>query len=355
MESIRDINPERLTTLKEFQDALYILLNVVEDQRGQIRELTYQNQLLRDENNRLKGGNGRPDIKPSKKPGDISSQGKEHGKVVKDQGKDKSREERTIEIDRQIKIKMDRSQLPADAVFQGYDKYIQQDLIIERNNKQFLLATYYSPSERKSYRAALPDGVSKGHFGSGISSLINILHHYGNVTESKLCGILDGFGVQISSGSVSNLLKASHQWAVSEQGAILQAGLQDRAPKQMDCTGNRECGVNKVTHIITSPAFSVFYTLDSKSRIDCLRALQGNPGKSLQLQWYAGIEDLWQTLGVKKEDCCTVMALLKEQGMEVLSMSELEELLKDRAPDVYKKGRIVHILVESMALYYYKG
>ena len=355
MESIRDINPERLTSLKEFQDALYILLNVVEDQQGQIRELTYQNQLLRDENSRLKGGNGRPDIKPSRKPGDISSQGKEHGKVVKDQGKDKPREERPIEIDREIKIKLDRSLLPADAVFKGFDKYIQQDLVIERNNKQFLLAVYYSPSENKNYRAALPDGVSKGHFGAGISSLINILHHYGNVMESKLCGILDGFGVQISSGSVSNLLKASHQWAVSEQGAILQAGLQDKAPKQMDCTGNRECGVNMVTHIITSPVFSIFYTLASKSRIDCLCALQGNPGKSLQLQWYAGIEDLWQTLGVNKVDCCTVMALLKEQGMEVLSMSELEELLKDRAPDVYKKCRIVHILVESMALYYYKG
>src|ERR1035437_6831538 len=105
MESIRDINPERLTTLKEFQDALYILLNVVEDQRGQIQELTYQNQLLRDENNRLKGGNGRPDIKPSKKPGDISSQGKEQGKVIKDHVKGKPTEDRPIEIDREIKIK----------------------------------------------------------------------------------------------------------------------------------------------------------------------------------------------------------------------------------------------------------
>jgi hypothetical protein len=355
MGSVRDINPERLTSLKEFQDALYILLNVVEDQQGQIRELTYQNQLLRDENNRLKGGNGRPDIKPSKKPGDISSQGKEHGKVIKDQGENKPIEDRSIEIDQEIKIDMDRSLLPADAVFKGFDKYIQQDLIIERNNKQFLLAVYYSPSEGKSYRAAFPEGMCKGHFGAGISSLINILHHYGNVTESKLCGLLDGFGVQISSGSVSNLLKDGHLWAVSEQSEILQAGLKNTAPKQMDCTGNREHGVNKVTHIITSPVFSIFYTLDSKSRIDCLRALQGNPDKGLQLRWHEGIEDLWQVSGVKKSDCDTVMALLKEKGIEVLSISELEELLKTRAADIYKKGRIVHILVESMALNYYKG
>jgi len=355
MGSIRDINPERLTSLKEFQDALYLLLNAIEELQEKNRDLEYRNQLLLDENNRLKGGNGRPDIKPSKKLGDISSQGKEHGKAIKEQAKEKPTQDRSIEIDHQIKIDMDRSLLPADAVFKGYEKYVQQDLIIERSNKEFLLAIYYSPSEGKRYKAAFPQGVCKEHFGAGINSLINILHHYGNVTESKLYGLLAGFGVQISSGSVSNLLKAGHQWAVAEQSAILQAGLNNAAPKQMDCTGNRERGINKTTHIITSAVFSVFYTLDSKSRIDCLRALQGNPGKSLQLQWHQDMEELWQASGVKKGDCRTVMALLKEKGMGVLSMSELEDLLKNRAPDVYKKDRIVHILVESMALNYYKG
>lgn len=355
MGSIQDINPERVTSDKELQRVLYILLNSIEDLQVQNRDLKYENQLLRDENNRLKGGNGRPDIKPSRQPGDISSQGKEQGKVHKDQGKDKRREYGSIEIDREIKVEIERSQLPADAVFKRYDTYIQQDLIIERSNKQFLLAVYYSPSEGKTYKAPFPQEMSRGHFGSGISSLVTILHHYCNVTESKLCGILDGFGIQISSGSVSNLLKGSHQWAVSEQAAILQAGLADTAPKQMDCTGNRERGVNKTTHIITSPVFSSFYTLGSKSRIDCLRALQANPGKSLQLMWHDDMEALWEESGVKKDDCHTVMALLKEKGKEVLHMSELEELLKDRAADIYIKSRIVHILVESMALCYYKG
>jgi len=355
MGSILDINPERLTTLKEFQDSLYILLNAVEDLQERNRELTLQNQLLRDENNRLKGCNARPDIKPSKKAGDISSQGKEQGKIIKDKRKDNPGEDRLIEIDDQIKIDMDRSKLPADAIFKGYDKYVQQDLIIQRLNKQYLLAVYYSPSEGKNYKASLPQGICKEHFGAGISSLINILHHYANVTESKLCGLLDGFGVHISSGSVSNLLKAGHQWVVPEQSDILQAGLKDSAPKQMDSTGNRENGINKVTHIITSPVFSIFYTLDTKSRIDCLCALQGNPGKSLQLRWYEGMGDLWQASGVKRGDCRIVMRLLKEKYTEMLSLSVFEDLLKNCAPDIYKKDRIVHILVESMALNYYKG
>jgi len=354
MESINDINPERLASLEEFKQAIYLLLNAIEDIRQENQELKQRNQLLSDENNRLKGGNGRPDIKPSKKLPDISSQGKEHGNSVKNKGKDKPAEDQPIKIDREIKIEMDTAQLPADAVFKGYIEYTQQDLRIERSNTLFLFASYYSQSAGRSYRADFPQGASKGHFGAGINSLINILYHYGNVTESKLAGLLEGFGIRISTGSISNLLKEGHQWSVQEQSAILQAGLEQAAPKQMDSTGNRENGVNKVTHIITSPDFSVFYTLGSKSRIDCIGALQGNPGKNLQLQWHDGMEAIWQASKVKKADCAAVMSLLNDTGTQMLGIDVFEDLLKSKLPGIYKKDRIVHILSELMALHYYR-
>lgn len=258
MGSALDINPERLNSPEDFRAAIYVLLNALESLHLESQELKRQNQLLRDENNRLKGGNGRPDIKASKRPGDISSQGKERDKPVKDGGKEKSAEKRPIEIDRKIVVEMDISQLPSDVVFKGYHEYRQQDISIKRNNKLFLFATYYSASEGKSYLAPFPPGECKGHFGAGVKSLASILHHYGNVTESKLAGLLEGLGISISSGSISNLLRAGHDWSVEEQEQILQAGLKEAAPKQMDSTGNRENGVNKVTHIITSPTFSVF-------------------------------------------------------------------------------------------------
>ncbi len=355
LQSIKDINPEKIVSIKDFQDALYLLLNVIENQQQEIGELKKNNSELMDIISRLTGGNARPDLKSSKKEKglDISSHGKEKGNKDKTYQEDNKREEEPS-VDHVIKIEMSVSDLPIDAEFKGYTKYYQQDLSIQRNNKLFLFANYYSVSEGKSYKASLPTEECEGHFGAGVRSLVNILHHYGNVTQSKLLGLLEGFGIQISIGSVSNMLMAEHDWSVKEQKDILQAGLESGGPKQMDCTGNRENGINKVTHIITDPSFSVFYTLDTKSRIDCFRALQGNPGTELKLQWHEGMEILWQTAGVSKPDCTKVMSLLKENEAEVLSINVLEQLLKNQASDIYKKNRIVHILSEAMAFNYYR-
>lgn len=46
-----------------------ILLNLIEQQQAEIKELQSENQKLRDENNRLKGEQGKPDIKGNKNTG----------------------------------------------------------------------------------------------------------------------------------------------------------------------------------------------------------------------------------------------------------------------------------------------
>ena len=358
LESVKDINPEQMGSEKELKETVIFLLNVVEGMQQEMAGLKLDNQQLRDENNRLKGGNARPVFKGQKKNlrfGDISSKGKEKGNIGKGKNKGNGDEDRgAIGIDQEIKVDMDKSQLPDDAVFKGFKEYIQQDITVKRNNKRFLFASYYSAREGKSYHAPFPQGEVEGHFGVGVSSLVNVLYHYGNVTESKMGGLLEGFGVRISAGGISNMLKQEHDWAVKEQGDILAAGLENSAPKQMDCTGNRQRGVNKVTHIITDPSFSVFYTLSSKSRIDCLRALQGNPGPGMLLKWHQDMEPQWRAAGVSMPDCSKVMGLLKENGPQILSITAFEDLASKQVPNIYKKKRIVHILTESMALHYYR-
>src|ERR1035437_2282920 len=353
LKGIKNIDPDKLGTLEECKNVILILLNAVETLMERLADSDQRNRQLQDEINKLKGGNGRPVIKGSKKMNtDISSKGKEKG--TKNSHPDKETEVKIVAIDTEVKVEMEASSLPADAVFKGYSAYIQQDVCLKRNNKRFLLATYYSASENKSYQAALPPGEVSGHFGSGIRSLTNILYHYGNVTESALGGLLEGFGIQISAGSISNLLKAQHDWAVEEQTAVLKAALEQSAPTQMDCTGNRQKGVSKTSHIIAAAFFSVFYTLKGKSRIDCLSALQGNPGSAMGLQWYKDMGIDLRSAGVSQPDCNNIMELLKENGTEVLTIDVLEQLLKCKAPAICEKKRIVHILTETMALYYYR-
>jgi len=65
---LSDIDINNITDLDEAIDCIRTLLNVAETLNHEILELKRQNQELRDENNRLKGEQGKPKIKPKKTP-----------------------------------------------------------------------------------------------------------------------------------------------------------------------------------------------------------------------------------------------------------------------------------------------
>ena len=152
-----------------------ILFNLVEVLVEQNEALTKSNQKLKDEINRLKGEQGKPNIRKQKngtdKGADHSSE-KDRNKRRK--GKDrkpKTNKKKTVCIDKRVTCELDKSALPDDAIFKGFEKRIIQDLEIKTNNIEFSLPTYYSPSLKKTFIAPLPEGY-QGEFGPGIRSLI---------------------------------------------------------------------------------------------------------------------------------------------------------------------------------------
>jgi len=90
---------------------------------------------------------------------------------------------------------------------------------------------------------------------------------------------------------------------------------------------------NKVTHIITSSFFTVFYTLPSKSRMDCLRALQGNPvsPQARKLMRGEDINAAFQQAGICSAERREVIELLQRKGEAILNTNEFEELLRVQA------------------------
>lgn len=82
------------------KDGVYLLYNLVEDMSSTIRALQTENQKLRDENNRLKGEQGKPDVKPQNRGSkgvskDISS---EKERRV-DDGREKNKRNRESKIE----------------------------------------------------------------------------------------------------------------------------------------------------------------------------------------------------------------------------------------------------------------
>ena len=103
------------------------LLNMVEQQSREIRELRVENQRLRDENNRLKGEQGKPDIKGNKAPSpkaDHSSETERHKKQVRH----KKSKKVEVRIDREEVLKVDVQQLLADAEYKGCETVVVQEI-----------------------------------------------------------------------------------------------------------------------------------------------------------------------------------------------------------------------------------
>jgi hypothetical protein len=347
LDPIQHIDPESIKDKESFRDIVKLLLNIVEQQSAKIDQLVQQNQELRDEINRLKGEQGRPKFpKPNPAKGkDISSE-KHRRKKNHKKGKKKP----NINIDRTEYCRVDKSILPADAQFKGYDDVVQQELHLVRENVLYKVERYYSPGQGKLYRGNLPEEYI-GAFGASLQSLIQMLHHGCDVTQGRLDAFLKSQGIAISTGTISNILLSGEAWAVEEQQAILRAGIAHSPYTQIDSTGSKEKGQRKVTQIIGADYFSVFYTLDGKTRLEVLQALQGKPKTDLLLLLNNEARGLLDDFGVAKADR---QFLEKHFGDGTsYTITSFEAYLQAHAPDIRAKKNMYRRIVESLALGYY--
>lgn len=267
------INPDTIESLEEALAALRVLLNVVEDLSHTNHELRSEVQALKDEVNRLKGEQGKPNIKPSKKVVEKKHSSEPERRKPKAWKKGEKRSK--IIVHQEKKVEVDKSTLPADAEFKGYAEVVVQDIIITPNNTCFQKEKYYSPSEQKSYMAAMPTGY-EGEFGPGLKTVVLALYHGSGMTEPKISEFLEQFDIVISDGQISNILTKEQAVWHDEKEAIVQAGLASTTYQHSDDTATRVNGVNHHCHIFCNEYYTAFFTRPSKSRLTLIHLLQGS-------------------------------------------------------------------------------
>src|SRR5271166_4726591 len=223
---------------------------------------------LRDEIARLKGGPGRPDIKPDTKPSgmekaseaqpsDPSGERRRRGGT---RAKLTIHEERTLEAD-----------APPGSRFKGYASYLVQDLMIRPHVTDFRRECWQTP-DGTTVMAPLPAGV--GHFGPELRRFVLAQYHQGQVTAARLVKLLRGFGIVISKRQVVRLLIAGKQSFLDEARAVLRAGLTNAAWITVDDTGARHKAKNGFCTQIGNAQFTWFGTTGSKSRLNYLELLR---------------------------------------------------------------------------------
>ena len=340
-----NFNPQMIQDVEGARQAIVLLLNLVEELKQETITQRAEIQRLRDEINRLKGEQGKPDIKPNRKSlknNDHSSEN-ERRQGRKPRKPKKRKKLKDVKIDREEYLEVDEAELPKDAKFQGYDPVIIQDLRIETDNIRFHRARYYSASERKNYVAPLPKGY-KGQFGPTIRSLVISLYYAGGMSEPKTIELLEQMGVNISEGKVSSLLtKETEPWQ-AEADDIMIAGLGSSVWQHIDDTGTRVNGVNGYCHILCNPFYTAYATRPKKNRLTVITLLQNREEPVLLFnqqteEWLDKFEiPLWTR---KKIAAWPQEKLLSEPEVADLLSGEMSERLnQQQQARIYEAGAL---------------
>src|ERR1700730_8865795 len=177
------------------------LMNLVETLSAKVREQAEENQRLRDEVSRLKGEQGKPTIKPKAPAAALSSENDRR----ESKAHHKAKKQAQIRIGRVEVLTIDPKQLPDDAQFKGYDEIIVQDVVFRTDNITFRKEIYYSPSQKRTYRADLPTGYH-GQFGPGVRAWVLALYYASGMSQPKILTLLQTIGMHISAGLLSTFL-----------------------------------------------------------------------------------------------------------------------------------------------------
>ena len=257
------------------------LLNLIEQLSAELRKLREENQQLRDENNRLKGEQGKPNVKanvPKPLQADQSSE-KERRKPRE---RHKSSKKAKIVVTREETVKVDQTILPEDAEFKGYEEVVVQDVILKTDNVCFRKEKYYAASTGKTYLAELPQGY-EGQFGPGVKAMVLALSFGMGATIPKIAEFLKNAGVQISEGTVSNLLNQKQGAFHAEKDALYEAGLKSSPWQHTDDTQTRVNGENQHCHVVCNPLYTIYQTMPGKDRLTVLDVLRNGRERRFRL------------------------------------------------------------------------
>ena len=256
------------------REVIRALVNLVEEQAAEIRALRTENQQLRDELTRLKGGQGWPTMRPGKSAGGSTDYSSEQERRTAPKTWRKRGKQDRVQIDRTERVTVDPATLPSDAEFKGYETVVVQDLVLRTDTIAFELAVWYSASERRSYRARRPAGY-EGAFGPHLRTVVLTLAYSGGMSETKIHELVEDHGIVISAGTVSNLLTESRVAFETEAREVLKAGLGSTPFQHIDDTSTKVDGEAQYCQIVCNPLYTAYQTTPKKDRQTIIAVLRG--------------------------------------------------------------------------------
>lgn len=260
--------------------AVQKLLNVVEALSADKKSLADEVERLRKQLEQKKkdkttrGGKG--DDPQQKSGSDHSSEKRRReflGQKKRRPGLDR-RSFKDLPIHQTIECPVDPTTLPPDAVRLEDEIVIVQDIEIQPKNTRFQRQVFFSAAAQQTFRGSLPAGSDRGDFGANLRALIVALKYCGNMSEPKIGEFLANFDVQVSSGSLSNILTNLARDFEPDYHDVFLAGLASTTYQQTDDTSARVQGAFWHTHILCNRFYTLYSTRPHKDRLAVLAMLQ---------------------------------------------------------------------------------
>lgn len=211
-----------------------------------------------------KGEKPRPRIRPSTLTKDTPAG---DGLGCRDRGSDQGKQPKELES-HETRL-LEPEQIPAGAVFKGYDDYLVQGLRSRLHNTRYRRARDKTPTG-ETLLGELPVAVRGSHFDPELRSYILLQYHQQHVSQPLLLKQLWDLGVHISSGHLNRLLTERHEAFHAEKAERLRVGLAVSADIHVDDTAVRHQGQNGYCTHIGNELFAWFASTESKSRINFL-------------------------------------------------------------------------------------
>src|SRR3990167_2039788 len=350
-ELTRDIDS---ITDKKAVAIIKVLINLVVMLAEENAQLKKQVQQLKDEINRLKGEQGKPNIRGQSKGGDGDGTGNTNHSSEEDRNKrrqknkNKGKTKKIIPIDRRVTIELDKTQLPDDIEFKGYETRIVQDLKIITDNIEFKLQTFYSPSLNKTFVAPMPAEYKGSEFGPGVKALVITLYRDAGMTELAIERFLKTCGIQISHGKIASMLTEGNDIFHQEKEDIVDAGSKAGLYQQMDDTGSRVNGKNHYTHVLCNDFFTAYFTRRKKDRLTLLELLCRD---QLKFMFNQDAYELMAEFGMSSKWLDQIKPMLHAQP---ITREAIDSLVETLFPNPKKHSTNRRIILESAALAYYQ-
>ena len=291
---IKDLVPGQMNKSEQalLLSTVELLLQILSTHQQEI-------QLLKDEVNRLKGEQGKPNIpgntekqketkdKETKEQTDlkIEEEGTKNHSSEEERKEEKPRKKKQIKFDSSRKIDKEdivaienKEELPTDIVFKGYATSHYQSLEIVSKLIAVKREIYYSAKENKTYTAALPQDYEQGcdYTRTLMGHLVMLRTCFGMSIE-KTGDFLRMHGVDICNGTVSNIVLGKGKELEPEYKEIHRMGVEIGLFNQTDTTGARVNGVNYNSHVFGNEYYTAYFTRRHKDRqtvLDLLRSEQ---------------------------------------------------------------------------------